>query len=337
MKSAVFLGKHQIEVVDKEIPKPKVDEILVRVKACGICGTDQHIFHGHPGSAEVVPPVILGHEYAGEVVSVGAGVTAYKKGDRVSIDPNIYCGTCTYCRKGQKHLCENLNALGVTRDGGMAEYCVAPAANCYIIPDSMTFEEGSLVEPLGCVIHGIEQITIKPGDAFLVIGGGFIGQLMFQMGKLYGAYPVVVSEPDELKHPLLYELGADMVVNPLNDGLDSFVKEHGGFDIVIECVGRKESMEQSVSVARKGAQILFFGVAAPDTQISILPFEVFSKELKISGSFINPSTHDRAISLIAQKRVKVASSISHKFSLDEIPEAMENYPKLHVTKGVIIL
>ncbi|MDN3017233.1 zinc-dependent alcohol dehydrogenase family protein [Paenibacillus sp. BSR1-1] len=336
MKAAVFLGKHQLEIQNQEVPVPGIGEILIKVKACGICGTDQHIFHGQPGSAEVVPPTILGHEFSGEVVSVGEKVKGLQQGDRVSIDPNIYCGICSYCRNGKKHLCENLEALGVTRNGGMAEYCVVPAANCYKVPNSISFEEASLIEPLGCVIHGIEQIKIQPGSSVLVIGGGFIGQLMLQMTKMYGANPVVISEPDETKHSLLYDYGADQVVSPLSGTFDDWVSQTGGFDIVIECVGRKETMEQAVKASQKGAQILFFGVAAPDTKISISPFEVFAKELKISGSFINPDTHEKAISLIAQGKIRVNRSISHTFQLDEIPDAMVNYPRMHVTKGVIV-
>jgi len=333
MKAAVFLEKGVIEVQELEKPTPKTNEVLVAVKACGICGTDQHIYHGQPGSAEVNPPIVLGHELAGQVVEVGENVTTFKQGDRVSIDPNIYCGVCEYCQDGRPHLCDNLEAVGVTRDGGMGEYVLAPQGNCYPLPDSLTYEEGAMIEPLGCVLHGIEQINIWPGSSVFIIGGGYIGQMMLQMAKMYGASPIIVSEPDEAKHQQLLELGADKVINPIKDNVQDQVG--AGTDIVIECVGRQETMEQSVHIARKGGQVLLFGVSAPDTKISISPFEIFSKELTIKGSFINPHTHKKAISLVENGKVQIKPLLSHFFKIYEIPEVMARYHILKPVKGII--
>ncbi|MDR6121409.1 L-iditol 2-dehydrogenase [Bacillus sp. SLBN-46] len=328
MKAAVLQGTKQLEVVEWENPRPLAHEVVVKVKSCGICGTDQHIYHGHPGSAEVHPPIVLGHELAGEVVEVGSEVTSLQAGDRVSIDPNIYCGTCEYCRSNRAHLCQQLQAVGVTRDGGMAEYCTVPSANGYKIPDEMTFEEAALVEPLGCVLHGFRKITLTPLSRVLIIGGGFIGQLFLQLVKQQHVQSIVVSEPADNKRELLYQLGADDVVQPM----DAAKLEA---DVVIECVGRPESMELAVKSAAKGGQVLLFGVAAPDTVISVSPFEIFSKELTIKGSFINPYTHEEAIRLIAKKVVDVGSLISHRFTKEELPVAMAEYPSLGVSKGII--
>jgi L-iditol 2-dehydrogenase len=331
MKAAVFLGKEKIEIQSKEIPTPHQGEVLIRVKACGICGTDQHIYHGYPGSANVVPPRILGHELSGVVEQVGDGVRSLKIGDRVTIDPNIYCGNCEYCRSGRAHLCDHLSAIGVTRDGGMAEYCVMPEANTYTLPDSLSFEMGAMIEPLGCVLHGIQQLQVWPGASVLIIGGGYIGQMMLQMAKLYGAYPVAVSEPDPHKRELASSFGADITYNPAEASIAET------FDIVIECVGRKETMEQAVTLAKKGGQVLLFGVASPDIRIQVSPFEIFSKELKLYGSFINPYTHEQAIALVEQKRIVIDPLLSHTFTLDEIPRIMREYSSLHVTKGIIRL
>ncbi|MEH7302189.1 zinc-dependent alcohol dehydrogenase family protein [Neobacillus drentensis] len=328
MKAAVLQGTKQLEVVEWENPRPLTHEVVVKVKSCGICGTDQHIYHGHPGSAEVHPPIVLGHELAGEVVEVGSEVTSLQAGDRVSIDPNIYCGTCEYCRSNRAHLCQQLQAVGVTRDGGMAEYCTVPSANCYTIPDVMTFEEAALVEPLGCVLHGFRKITLSPLSRVLIIGGGFIGQLFLQLVKQQHVQSIVVSEPADNKRELLYQLGADDVVQPM-----AAAKLEA--DVVIECVGRPESMELAVKSAAKGGQVLLFGVAAPDTVISVSPFEIFSKELTVKGSFINPYTHEEAIRLIAKKVVDVGSLISHRFTKEELPAAMADYPALRVSKGII--
>jgi L-iditol 2-dehydrogenase len=329
MRAVVLQGIKQVKVIDWHTPLPSPNEVIVKVQSCGICGTDQHIYHGHPGSAEVQPPIVLGHELAGEVIELGSEVTNLQKGDRVSIDPNIYCGACKYCRSNRAHLCSHLQAVGVTRDGGMGEYCTVPAANCYRIPDQMNFEEAALVEPLGCVLHGFKKIHLTSLSKVLIIGGGFIGQLFLQLVKQQNVQSIIVSEPAKNKTDLLYQLGADEVIHPMN-AADLEV------DVVIECVGRPESMELAVTSAAKGGQVLLFGVAAPETTISVSPFEIFSKELTIKGSFINPYTHEEAISLITKKVVDVQSLISHRFSIEELPAAMANYPDLKVSKGIII-
>ncbi|WP_240414215.1 zinc-dependent alcohol dehydrogenase family protein [Paenibacillus periandrae] len=333
MKAAVFKEAHQIEVLEWKTTELKPDEMRIQVKSCGICGTDQHIYHGNPGSAAVTPPLVLGHELAGIVTECGEHVKLLKAGDRVSIDPNIYCGSCRYCRNGQSHLCDHLQAVGVTRDGGMGENAIVPAANCYLLPDSMSFAEGAMVEPLGCVLHGFKKVDIRPIHSVLLIGGGFIGQLFLQLVKKQSAARIVVSEPAAEKHKALLALGADEVVQPT-----ALVMEQlkGEFDVIIECVGRKESMELAIEAARKGGQVLLFGVANPSTQIQVSPYAIFTKELCIFGSFINPHTHEEAIALIDQKIVKVEPLISHRFPLREVPQIMGNYAGMNVTKGIIV-
>lgn len=331
MKAAVLTNKLQMEIKEQAVPVPGEQEVIVKVKACGICGTDQHIYHGQPGSAAVQYPIVLGHELAGEVVQVGAKVTSLSAGDRVSIDPNIYCGECEYCRGGRIHLCNHLQAVGVTRDGGMGEYCSVPAANCYPLPAELSYEEGAMIEPLGCVLHGFQQIKIWPGASVLIIGGGYIGLMMLQMAKIYGGSPIVVSEPDKSKHSLALQLGAAETVTPAELGQ----RCGDGFDIVIECVGRKDSMTQAVEMAKKGGQVLMFGVSAPDTKIEVNPFEIFSKELTIKGSFINPNTHDQAIALVQQGKIQIKPLLSHQFQMEELPVVMADYPKMNVTKGII--
>ncbi|WP_449537854.1 zinc-dependent alcohol dehydrogenase family protein [Ferdinandcohnia sp. Marseille-Q9671] len=342
MKAAVLVDKMKMEVQELPIPTPGDNEVIVNVKACGICGTDQHIYHGQPGSAEVQFPIVLGHELAGEVVKVGAKVKTLKAGDRVSIDPNMYCGECEFCRGGRPHLCNDLQAVGVTRNGGMEEYCAVPSANCYVLPDTLSYEEGAMIEPLGCVLHGVSQVNFWPGASVLVIGGGYIGLMMLQMAKMYGTN-VTVSEPDQKKHPFALELGADQAITPNELGQDvvmgqgdRFPVPPAGFDIVIECVGRKESMTQAIQMARKGGTVLLFGVSAPDTTIEVNPYEIFSKELTIKGSFINPHTHEQAIALVEQGRIQIKPLLSHRFTLDELPEIMKEYPKLNVVKGIVV-
>ncbi|MGQ4668480.1 zinc-dependent alcohol dehydrogenase family protein [Metabacillus halosaccharovorans] len=330
MKAAVLTEKMNLEIQELPLPEPLDHEVIVKVKACGICGTDQHIYHGQPGSAEVQFPIVLGHELSGEIVQIGKNVTQFKIGNRVSIDPNMYCGTCDYCRGNRVHLCDNLQAIGVTRNGGMGEYCAVPAANCYTLPDELSYEEGAMIEPLGCVLHGFNQIKMWPGASVLIIGGGYIGLMMMQVAKMYGASPIVVSEPDSTKHNLAIQLGASETIKP-----EELESKRDGFDIVIECVGRKGSMTQAVNMAKKGGTVLLFGVSAPDTKIEVQPFDIFSKELTIKGSFINPHTHDLAISLVQQGKIQIKPLLSHQFSMQELPKVMSNYPSLKVMKGII--
>nr|WP_304220058.1 zinc-dependent alcohol dehydrogenase family protein [Fredinandcohnia onubensis] len=337
MKAAVLVDKMKMEIQELPVPTPADFEVVVNVKACGICGTDQHIYHGQPGSAEVQFPIVLGHELAGEVVKVGSKVSSLKPGDRVSIDPNMYCGECEYCRGGRPHLCEDLQAIGVTRNGGMGEYCAVPSANCYLLPDKLSYEEGAMIEPLGCVLHGVNQINFWPGASVLIIGGGYIGLMMLQMAKMYGTN-ATVSEPDQKKHAFARELGADNTLTPgeLGQGDRPLVPAQGGYDIVIECVGRKDSMTQAIQMARKGGSVLLFGVSAPDTKIEINPYEIFSKELTIKGSFINPHTHEQAIALVEQGKIQIKPLLSHSFTMEELPEIMDQYPKLNVVKGIVV-
>ncbi|MCL6445247.1 MAG: zinc-dependent alcohol dehydrogenase family protein, partial [Alicyclobacillus sp.] len=304
------------------------------VMACGICGTDQHIYHGKPGSAAVSPPIILGHEFAGRIVDVGEDVHEFRVGDRVTIDPNIYCRSCRFCQDGRPHLCENLQAIGVTRHGGMAEFCVVPVENCYRLPDSLTFEEGALIEPLGCCLHGIEQLELRPGYSAVVIGAGFIGLMMLQLLRLQGIAPVLVIEPNPDKRKVATELGAHHTIDPADDAAFQHIFPKGS-DIVIECVGRADTMQNALRHSGKGGQVMLFGVADPSAVVSLAPFQVFSKELTIRGSFINPHTHPAAIALLREGHVHVQSLVSHRFSLDDVPNAMQRYSTLSVTKAVI--
>lgn len=334
MRAAVLRGKLDMAIEEREKRALQAEEALVRVKVCGICGTDQHIYHGHPGSAAVVPPVVLGHELAGVVEEVGSAVTGLKPGDRVSIDPNIYCGACTFCRNGKPQLCDRLQAVGVTRDGGMGEYCAVPAANCYLLPDEVSDIEGALVEPLGCVLHGFRKLDISAVHRVLIIGGGFIGQLFLQLLRSRAPARIAVCEPIAGKYDQLRRLGADEVWSPTNAA--SMEPWMGAADIVIECVGRKETMELAIKAAGKGGQVLLFGVASPETEIAVSPFAVFSKELRIMGSFINPHTHEEAIALIRRHAVELESLVSHRFALEQIPAIMKEYPQLQVAKGMIV-
>jgi 2-desacetyl-2-hydroxyethyl bacteriochlorophyllide A dehydrogenase len=326
MHGVHFMGKGKFQLDEIEIRDPGEGELLVKNMVCGICGTDVHIFHGEAGSANVTPPVILGHEYSGIIEKVGSGVTGYKIGDKVTIDPNTYCGVCRFCRDGKKQMCEGNEAIGVTRDGGFAEYSLIPASQAYLLNKDIDFETGAMAEPLACCIHGIDLANIHAGNSVLIVGGGAIGLFMVQLARLAGASPIIVSEPVELRRKVALSLGADFAIDPLAgnpaDQIRSLTGLNGA-DVVIECAGVLPATKQALDCAAKGATILLFSVPKPDAVFDLPLFEVFKRELTIKGSFINPDTHNRAVNLINSKRIDVSKIITHRFGLSELEKAIK--------------
>lgn len=326
MQAAVFYGARDLKIQDVKLRKPKSNEILLKVHACGVCGTDVHIYEGAEGSATVFPPVILGHEFSGEVCEIGDDVKNIKIGDRVCVDPNIYCGNCHFCRKGQVHLCDQITAIGVTIDGGFAEYCIVPEKQAYKLPENVGYEEGALSEPIACCLHGIDQSEINPGDTVLIIGGGTIGLMMLQLAKITGATRLILSEPVKEKRELALKLGADVVLDPVREDFEQAIQSHtqSGVEVAIECVGRKETMEQAIHSARRGGAIMMFGLTPPNCEIPLKPFDVFRRELTIKSSFINPFTQARAVELLGSGRLKVKELISQVVSLENLSNIFEN-------------
>ena len=328
MKGAFFLGVDKVpkfEIREMDFGELGPHEVLVKNMACGICGTDVHIYHGEEGSAAVIPPVVLGHEFSGIVESIGAAVTIVKPGDHVTLDPNIYCGLCRPCRMGKKQNCSSLFALGVNVNGGFAEYSVCPDTQCFKLNDNVDFDVAAMAEPLACVIHGIDLAEIIPGQTVAVIGAGAIGFLMMQMAKLKGA-TVIMCVTSDSRAQLAYELGADYVINSKTENLTEKIREYTsceGADIVIECVGKTSSAEQAFEIAGQGARVVLFGVPSPDAVYSLHLFDVFKKELTIVGSLINPDTHQRAVNLINEGKIEIKKIITHTFPLEAIDEAIK--------------
>lgn len=330
MKGTYFLGAQsspKFEVRELENPGLGKDDVLIKNKACGVCGTDVHIMLGEKGSAEVTPPVVLGHEYAGIVEAIGSDVKNVKVGDHVCIDPNIYCNECDACRMGKKQNCENLKAIGVTRNGGFAEYSIVPATQCFKIKDDVPFEWAAMAEPLACVLHGIDLANIHPGQSVLIIGGGAIGLLMAQVAKLSGASSVVVSEPVAKRREIALQVGVDGVVDPLSESIEEALEKVSGrkkSDVVIECIGKPATIRQAFDMAGFSGQIVLFGVPAPEATVELPLFDVYKKELHITGSMINPDTHQRAVNLINAGRIQIEPLITHRYPLDQLEEAIRS-------------
>lgn len=325
MKGSFFLGNQKLEVREMTFGHPGPHEVFVRNMAAGICGTDVHIYHGEKGSADVTPPVVLGHEYSGIVEAVGEGVTAVQVGDCVTIDPNIYCGKCYHCRKGNKQFCDHMTAVGVNMNGGFAHYSMVPEAQVFRMNPSVGFEAMAMAEPLACCIHGIEQVDIKSGDYVAVVGGGAIGLLMVQLAKLRGAGTVILSEPVAARREVGLQVGADYAIDPLaSDPLKQVQDLTGrhGVDVVIECVGKVFATQQSFDLADRGGRILLFSVPSPDAKFDLPLIDVFRKELKIYGSFVNPDSHQQAVDLINAGRIQIAPLITHRYPVERLEEAI---------------
>lgn len=337
MKSAVFYGKHDMRVEESPMPKVGKEDVLIQVKACGICGTDVHIYEGDKGAAEVTPPTILGHEFSGVVAEVGSSVTNVKVGDRVCIDPNCYCGKCDFCRNGIAHYCTDMIGYGTTVNGGFAEYCSVNQRQVYKLGDNTTFEQGAMTEPVACCLHGIDMCNIHPGSSVVVIGGGMIGLLMLQLARLAGAARTALLEPVEAKREVAKKLGADICIDPIHDDVKTVLASAGmtWVNTVIECVGRTSTIEQAIDIVGNKGTVMMFGLTKPDDTISLKPFEVFKKEIELKASYINPYTQKRALELIDSGRLDVSSMVYAVESLENLAEILSK-PELRA-KGKYII
>jgi len=316
-------------------PEPGPGEVVLRVEACGICGTDRHILHGEYPAAL---PVTLGHEFAGTVAATGAGARLVI-GTRVAVDPNIACGVCRECRRGDACLCPRRMALGVDLDGGLAEYALVPDAQAYALPPDMPIEWGALCEPLACCLHGLDLAAIQPGMDVVILGGGVIGQLMAQLARLAGATVVLVTR-QESRRRLAEDLGATATLDPAADVIASVAGDPGGLlpggaDVVLECAGTVETFEQGIALARRGGTVLVFGVAPQGATARVSPFAIFARELRILGSYLNPHTHGRAVELAASGRLALGPLITRRVALNEAPRVLGAAPARGEVKIVV--
>lgn len=337
MKAARFYEKHKLVVENVPEIQPDENGVMIKIHYCGICGTDVHIFEGAKGSAEVNPPVTLGHELSGDVVKVGSSVHKIKVGDRVSVDPNSYCGKCYFCANGKKHLCRHMVGLGTAADGGFAEYVTVSEKLVFPIAENVSYEAAAMTEPLSCCLHGMDLTDVKIGDTVMVIGTGNIGMIMLQLAKNAGAATIIAVEPNEKRRQKAKEMGADICIDPLHDDTDNILWENGikNIEKVIDCAGLTSTAEYAVKFAGKGANVMLFGLTGPDDEMKLKPFEVFKKELTIKGSFVNPSTFERAGRLLAAGAVKVENLITDIVPLSDIQSVFEN--RLYAKDGKVLI
>lgn len=316
MKAAVLYSAGDIRIKERPIPTPGIDEVLIKIHACGVCGTDNALNKGeYPGNY----PVVIGHEFSGEIVEIGKSVKSFGIGDRVTVDPNRVCHKCYFCRNGLEHLCDNLQSMGVHIDGADAEYCVMLESNIYKIGNSISYEEAAFCEPLACAIHGTDLAKVKIGDTVLIIGGGGMGNLITQCVKNSGASTIIVSEPIAKRRDLALENGATHVLDPLNvNVLDEIRKiKPVGVDVVFEVAGISREQAACPAYARKGGTIVFFGCSPKDKFIQLNPFNINENEQRILGSFNNQFATGRAVEMLVNRKIRVDNLISHRFSLDK--------------------
>ena len=326
MKSAVFLGKQNIQVMERELPELGSDEVLIKVMACGVCGSDVHIYDGDQGSTSTTPPLVQGHEFSGVVVEVGNNVTSCKKGDRVCVDPADNCNACYYCASGMMHHCEHMGAIGTNIDGGFSQYCKVPGRLIHHLADDVTFIEGAMAEPLACCINGADRSNIKVGDNVVVYGGGMIGLLLLQLAKRKGAANVVLVEPVEEKRKMAEKLGAVFTINPVQENVKAALLSHGlnHIQVVIETCGRKNTSEEAIDIADRGGTVILFAVTKVDSKIDLMTYELFQKELTIKGSYCSPYAMGRAVELINSHSIDVTTMLAGTKSLEGLTEILRD-------------
>ncbi len=320
MRAAQIEAPEKVRVADVQEPLPGSGDVLIKVAAAGICGTDLHIFHGE---YEATYPLIPGHEFSGTVVAVGEDVQRYQPGDRVTADPNIPCNRCPACQRNEPNQCERLAAVGVTRDGAFADYVVAPEGNVFPIGD-LSFAQAACVEPLACVVWGLKRVQIQPGDSALILGAGPMGCMLLQAVRYSGAAKVVISDtvPWRLEQAAL--LGATETVLA-DDRQAQRLKAlaPAGYDLVVDATGIPKVLEQSFSFARPRGKVWVFGVCPRDARATFVPYDVFRKDLTIIGSFAVNRTFQESIALIQSGAVRVEPLISHRLPLERFGEGLD--------------
>lgn len=319
MKAVVLSTVDNLALADVKKPKPGSKECLVKVLACGICGTDRHIYHGEYPSAK---PVILGHEFGGVIEEVGPG-SKFQVGQVVSVDPNIVCGKCLDCKEGRTAFCPDLTALGVNINGGLAEYVLTPDSQIYPVRNDLNPLHLAFIEPLACSIRGLDLANLKGGEKVAILGGGVIGLLVVQLAKLAGASEIVLVTRQKFRRDVALKIGATKVIDPINENVDTAITN---MDVTFECAGSVETFEQSQKITRRGGSVIVLGLTASDATLEVNPFNIVVNELRIQGSFLNPLTQARAAELVESGKLNLDILISKVVDLSGVKAILDAPP-----------
>jgi len=317
MKAMVFRGVGSLELADVPRPEPEAGQVLIQVDCCGICGSDLEAYQ--IGMYE--PGLIIGHEFAGRVAALGPGVRGWEVGEAVSVNDAIPCMACRMCRRGAFTLCESLTMVGVTMDGGMAEYVRVPVEGVHRLPPGLDAREAALAEPLSIALHAVARSALRPGDRVLVMGGGPIGLLVLQAALLAGALEAYVVEVNPARAALAQQLGAREVLDP---GQVNMAVQLGrltggeGVAVIFVCTGVAAAFEEAMTLVGKGGQIVMVGLA-PEPAVGDLMTLVLH-EVEVRGAYLGHAEFGQALRFIAQGRVDVASLIGREVPLERVIE-----------------
>ncbi len=320
MKALVLTEYKKIQYTEVEKPVPAANEVLVRVKACGICGSDVMGYDGSTGRRQ--PPVVMGHEAGGVIEEVGADVTEWKVGDRVTFDSTIYCNECENCRHGDINLCGNRRVIGVScdeyrRDGAFAEYIALPQHILYHIPDNVTFDQAAMIEPMSIAFHAANLIPHKLGATAAVVGCGKIGMLLIQTLRAYGYGTIIAVKHSESGTELIKELGADYCLTGKDNAREriSEITNGKGVDVVFEAAGNEKTINLCIDICRRNGDIVLIGNTTP--KITVPLQAIVTRQLKIHGSCASAGEYPACLDLIARGAVNVDKLIGHRVPLSE--------------------
>jgi len=326
MKALLLSDYRRLEVTNLAQPKPEADEILIRVRACGICGSDVHGYDGSSGRR--IPPIVMGHEAAGEVVASGADVKNVSVGDRVTFDSTIYCGKCSDCQRGMVNLCSQRQVLGVScgnyrRAGAFAEFVVVPERIVYRLPDSLSFQQAALLEAVSVALHAVSLATISPDDTVLVVGAGTIGLLLLEALQVRGCSRVFVSDIDPTRLKLAENLGATATFVSAPDHSQQVLRETGGagVDVAMEAVGINATVSAAISSVRKSGTVVLVGNVSPEVKLPLQT--VVTRQIRLQGSCASAGEYPEAIRLVASGAIRVKPLISAVAKLEEGPQWFE--------------
>jgi 2-desacetyl-2-hydroxyethyl bacteriochlorophyllide A dehydrogenase len=335
MIAAVFKGNGRLAIEDVPIPEVKEStDVILRVEAASICGTDVHILDVPPGHP-ATEGAILGHEFAGEVVSCGQGVTHLQPGDKVVVDPNITCGTCHYCRKNRTNLCTDMTTLGIFIDGGFAQYCRTPASALHPYSTNLPADNAVLAEPMSCVVNATKKVDMVPGQSALILGAGPIGQLFIEVLKAHGAGTIMVSEPNPLRADTARKAAGVLVVNPHKEDLGKALRNATGSaaDLVVDAVGSLFGV--AVNHVNPGGTVLLFGMNET-ARSEVAQYWITRKEVRVLGTFIAAGSFPETVRLLESGLLDLDRLVTHRIGVQEIPDGIELMRRGDAVKILVI-
>jgi L-iditol 2-dehydrogenase len=327
MNAAIMDEQLSIAVKQIDIPVPKDNEALIKVYCIGICGSDIHYYeHGRIGRYVVKEPIILGHELAGEVVEVGKNVSNVTVGDRVAVEPGVTCGQCDYCKSGRYNLCPDVVFLATPPvDGAWAEYIVMPSDYLFKLPDSMSYEEGAMLEPLSVGFHAMMRGKAQPFDRVLITGLGPIGLLAGQAAKLFGVSEIYGTDVVPFRRQLARDMGFTAALDPVKENVEQRLNEltnGSGVTLVVESSGNARAMADTIKLVRRGGRIVFVGLPA-DSEIPLDMGQFIDGEIDAYGVFRYANTYPAAIQALQHSSLEIEKIVTHRFTLTDIQQALE--------------